>query len=190
MMKNNIYAIIFGLAIISAAALLGNAFKNRNSKAGMIAVTGLGKADFTSDLIVWEGSYSAINANLQAAYAWGNRQLRRPGYPAGAGDPPAHIHYDLWIGPSPMHPYSPEYFKGRPGANCLQWNMYWDFGTGQIGPPRIERRHDAFSMERLAVLVFEEDGVRDMGLRCLLAGFPGSRPEEGSPQEEDAGSCL
>lgn len=68
-MKNNTYAIIFGLAIIIAAALLGNAFKNRNSKAGLIAVTGLGKADFTSDLIVWEGSYSTLNANLQAAYA-------------------------------------------------------------------------------------------------------------------------
>jgi hypothetical protein len=67
-MKNNIYAIIFGLAIIIAAALLGNAFKNRNSKDGIISVTGLGKADFTSDLIVWEGSYSTLNANLQQAY--------------------------------------------------------------------------------------------------------------------------
>ena len=67
-MKNNIYAIIFGLAIVIAAALLGNAFKNRNSKDGMISVTGLGKADFTSDLIVWEGSYSTLNANLQQAY--------------------------------------------------------------------------------------------------------------------------
>ncbi|NNC70291.1 MAG: SIMPL domain-containing protein [Flavobacteriaceae bacterium] len=67
-MKNNIYAIIFGLAIIIAAALLGNAFQNRNTKDGIISVTGLGKADFTSDLIVWEGSYSTLNANLQQAY--------------------------------------------------------------------------------------------------------------------------
>ena len=68
-MKNNLYAIIFGLAIIIAAALLGNAFKNRNSKDGTVSVTGLGKADFTSDLIVWEGSYSTLNSNLQQAYA-------------------------------------------------------------------------------------------------------------------------
>ncbi len=68
-MKNNVYAIIFGLAIIIAAALLGNAFKNRNSKDGTISVTGLGKADFTSDLIVWEGSFTTLNANLQQAYA-------------------------------------------------------------------------------------------------------------------------
>ena len=71
--------------------------------------------------------------DLKAVYAWGNRQLRRDGYPAAEGEPPSRLHYDLWIGPSPFHPYSPEYFAGRPGVNCLQWNMYWDFGTGQVG---------------------------------------------------------
>jgi predicted dehydrogenase len=70
---------------------------------------------------------------LSAAYAWGNRQIRRPGYLPAAGDPPANLHYDLWLGPSPFHPYNPGYFSGGPGANCLQWNMYWDFGNGQIG---------------------------------------------------------
>lgn len=65
--------------------------------------------------------------------AWGNRQLRRPGYLPAAGQPPKTLHYDLWLGPSPFHPYNPEYFSGRPGANCLQWNMYWDFGSGQVG---------------------------------------------------------
>ena len=70
---------------------------------------------------------------LRAVHVWGNRQIRRPGYPKAQGEPPKNLHYDLWIGPSPYHPYSPEYFSGGPGANCLQWNMYWDFGTGQIG---------------------------------------------------------
>jgi predicted dehydrogenase len=71
--------------------------------------------------------------DLTAVYAWGNRQIRRPGYLPAAGDPPKTLHYDLWIGPSPMHPYNPGYFSGGPGANCLQWNMYWDFGSGQVG---------------------------------------------------------
>ncbi len=70
---------------------------------------------------------------LKAVHAWGNRQLRRPGYLPAEGSPPKTLHYDLWIGPSPMHPYNPGYFSGHPGANCLQWNMYWDFGTGQVG---------------------------------------------------------
>ncbi len=70
---------------------------------------------------------------LNAVHVWGDRQLRRDGYPPGKGKPPKTLHYDLWIGPSPYHPYSPEYFSGDPGVNCLQWNMYWDFGTGQVG---------------------------------------------------------
>jgi len=70
---------------------------------------------------------------LSTVYAWGNRQIRRPGYLPAKGSPPKHLHYDLWIGPSPFHPYNPGYFSGGPGANCLQWNMFWDFGSGQIG---------------------------------------------------------
>ncbi len=71
--------------------------------------------------------------NLKEVYAWGNRQLRRPGYLPAAGSAPSNLNYDLWLGPSPEHPYNPDYFSERPGANCLQWNMYWDFGVGQMG---------------------------------------------------------
>ena len=71
--------------------------------------------------------------NLQLAAAWGNRQIRRKGYLPAEGQPPAGLNFDLWLGPSPVHPYNPGYFSGGPGANCLQWNMFWDFGAGQIG---------------------------------------------------------
>jgi predicted dehydrogenase len=70
---------------------------------------------------------------LEEACAWGNRQLRKPGYLPAQGEPPSTLHYDLWLGPSPHHPYNPDYFSAGPGMNCLQWNMYWDFGTGQVG---------------------------------------------------------
>ncbi len=70
---------------------------------------------------------------LKSVHAWGDRQLRKPGYPPAEGKIPDTLHYDLWIGPSPYHPYNPDYFAGEPGLNCLQWNMYWDFGTGQVG---------------------------------------------------------
>lgn len=71
---------------------------------------------------------------LKSAYAWGNRKIPKPGYLPAQGTPPAGLHYDLWLGPVKTdHPYNPEYFAGGPGANCLKWNMYWDFGTGQIG---------------------------------------------------------
>ena len=67
-MKNNLTATIFGLAIVIAAYVLGYSFMNRNKAEGTISVTGLGKADFTSDLIVWEGSFSEESINLQQAY--------------------------------------------------------------------------------------------------------------------------
>jgi hypothetical protein len=71
--------------------------------------------------------------DVQEVCAWGDRQLRRSGYLPAQGEPPAGFHYDLWIGPSPFHPYNPGYFSGTSGLNCLQWNTYWDFGIGQVG---------------------------------------------------------
>lgn len=67
-MKNHISAIVFAVAIIVAAALLGNAYIERSERKGTVSVTGLGTTDFTSDLIVWEGSFSKENQNLQEAY--------------------------------------------------------------------------------------------------------------------------
>lgn len=70
---------------------------------------------------------------LKSAVAWGDRKIPRAGYYAGEGQPPSYLHWDLWLGPSPDRPYNPTYFSGRAGANCLQWNMFWDWGVGQIG---------------------------------------------------------
>ena len=70
---------------------------------------------------------------LTEVSAWGSRKIPRPGYLPAQGEPPPYFHFDLWLGPSPEHPYNPGYFSGGPGANCLSWNMYWDFGSGQIG---------------------------------------------------------
>ena len=68
-MKNNLSAIIFSLAIVLSAYFLGNSIINRNKADGTISVTGLGKTDFTSDLIVWEGAFSKENIDLRQAYS-------------------------------------------------------------------------------------------------------------------------
>jgi predicted dehydrogenase len=77
--------------------------------------------------------HDGVIGDLTAVYTWGNRQIPRPGYWPAEGQPPEGFHFDLWLGPSPAHPYNPRYFSGGPGANCLSWNMFWDFGVGQIG---------------------------------------------------------
>lgn len=67
-MKNYTSAIIFGIAIIASSFFLGNAYVNRTKITGKIEVTGLGKADFVSDLVVWEGRFSVNNFDLKQAY--------------------------------------------------------------------------------------------------------------------------
>ncbi|MBN2449974.1 MAG: Gfo/Idh/MocA family oxidoreductase [Lentisphaeria bacterium] len=59
---------------------------------------------------------------------WCSRTPQGGEYLPAAGDPPEHVDWDLWLGPSPSHPYNPGYFGG-----CLAWNRFWDFGSGQIG---------------------------------------------------------
>lgn len=67
-MKNYISVLIAALAIIISAALLGNAFKNRNKFQNTISVTGLASKAFTSDLITWSGSFSENDFSLKSAY--------------------------------------------------------------------------------------------------------------------------
>ncbi len=72
--------------------------------------------------------------DLKSVSAWGNRKNPRPAYLPAKDKPPAHLNYDLWLGPSKFHPYNPGYFEhDAPGSNCLNWNMFWDFGAGQVG---------------------------------------------------------
>ena len=67
-MKTNLSSILFSIAIVIAAIVLGNAVINRNRPQGTINVTGLGEQNFTSDLIVWEGNFSRESSELKSAY--------------------------------------------------------------------------------------------------------------------------
>lgn len=39
---------------------------------------------------------------------------------------PAHIHWELWLGPAALRPYNPIYLPHN-------WRGWWDFGTGALG---------------------------------------------------------
>ncbi len=39
---------------------------------------------------------------------------------------PAHLHYDLWLGPAPERPYHATYFPGP------RWYRWWDVGNGTM----------------------------------------------------------
>jgi len=47
--------------------------------------------------------------------------------PEGGVEPPATLHWDLWLGPAAERPYVP----GR--YHPAQWRRWWDFGNGTLG---------------------------------------------------------
>jgi predicted dehydrogenase len=55
-----------------------------------------------------------------------NYRLKGPRPPQGQL-PPAHLHWDLWIGSASMRPYAPEIY------HPTRWRAWQDFGTGWSG---------------------------------------------------------
>jgi predicted dehydrogenase len=96
----------------------------------------------------------------KTVHVWCSRKPRGGSYLPAEGDPPDHLNWDLWIGPSPMHPYNPGYVSG-----CLRWNRFWDFGSGQIGDMGSH--------------------MMDMAFWALDLRFPTSCEAEGTPVSSD-----
>jgi predicted dehydrogenase len=59
------------------------------------------------------------------ARVW-NSQLRRNIGREKPTNPPAHVDYDLWVGPAPMIPFKANRFQGI-------WRWSYHFGTGDMG---------------------------------------------------------
>jgi predicted dehydrogenase len=49
----------------------------------------------------------------------------RTGQRVKEGTPPAHVDYDLWLGPAPYRPFHTSHFH-------FNWRFWWDFGGGQL----------------------------------------------------------
>jgi predicted dehydrogenase len=49
-------------------------------------------------------------------------------------EPPAHVHWDVWLGTAPVRPYSGEIQDNKhPPYHDFNWRGWWDFGTGALG---------------------------------------------------------
>jgi predicted dehydrogenase len=102
--------------------------------------------------IIQNGAIGAV----REAHVWTNR----PVWPQAPGivsrpkeDPvPAYLHWEEWIGPAPMRPYShggndPK--KHRGAYHDFNWRGYWDFGTGALGDMACHTANMAFMALKL-----------------------------------------
>ncbi len=83
----------------------------------------------------WEGTRQ-IREWVEAGWIGTVKEVQywtnRPIWPQAIDRPtevhhvPAHLDWDLWLGPAPERPYHPAYAP-------FNWRGWWDFGTGALG---------------------------------------------------------
>jgi predicted dehydrogenase len=63
---------------------------------------------------------------VRECHVWVARDWGGGDRPTETPPVPAHLHWDLWLGPAPGRPYHPAYVPGP------KWYKYWDFGGGVL----------------------------------------------------------
>ncbi len=109
-------------SVYEARALTELAVKNK-------VVTQMGNQGHSSDsrrLLVEFLQQGGIGG-AKEVHAWTNRPI----WPQGldrppAKQPPAKLHWDLWLGPAPERPF-------HDSLHPFAWRGWWDFGTGALG---------------------------------------------------------
>lgn len=66
-----------------------------------------------------------VIGEVKVSKAWNSQKRRDIGH-VKPSSPPAHLDYDLWVGPAPMRPYQSNLLPGI-------WRWWFDFGTGDMG---------------------------------------------------------
>jgi predicted dehydrogenase len=85
--------------------------------------------------LIWAG----VIGDVTEVHIWTNRPMWPQGQerPAGEDLAPAHLDWDLWLGPAPVRPYKATYTEGRYQGQAVYhpfvWRGWWDFGTGALG---------------------------------------------------------
>ncbi|MBX3413597.1 MAG: Gfo/Idh/MocA family oxidoreductase [Pirellulales bacterium] len=60
---------------------------------------------------------------VRKVLVWQGNRIAVPGVRVAEATPPAHVDYDLWVGPAPMRPFHPSHFH-------FNWRYWFDFGGG------------------------------------------------------------
>ena len=67
-MKNTKHLLVISLTLIIISLILGSSFKTAFEHLNSIKITGSAKKDFLADIIIWKGSFSTKNMELEEAY--------------------------------------------------------------------------------------------------------------------------
>ncbi len=97
-------------------------------KTGVVTQMGNQGHNIEGTMQTVEWIQSGAIGNVSEVHMWSNRPVWAQGYlerPAGV-DVPKNLNYDVWLGPAPEKPYSPE-------ALHFAWRGLWDYGTGAMG---------------------------------------------------------
>jgi predicted dehydrogenase len=95
-----------------------------------------------------------IIGDVTEVHVWTNRPIwpqapkitSRP----PSGDPPKHVHWDLWLAAAPVRPYSGvKMDNGHPPYHDFNWRGWWDFGTGALGDMACHTANMAFRALKL-----------------------------------------
>ncbi len=102
--------------------------KDLAKKTGVVTQMGNQGHNIEGTMQTVEWIQSGAIGNVREVHMWSNRPVWRQGYfdrPAGV-EVPANLAYDIWLGPAPEKPYSPE-------TTHFAWRGLWDYGTGAMG---------------------------------------------------------
>ncbi len=67
---------------------------------------------------------AGVIGKVNRVHVWQGGPVRA-GVRVAEGKPPAHVDYDLWLGPAPYRPFHESHFH-------FNWRYWWDFGGGQL----------------------------------------------------------
>lgn len=72
---------------------------------------------------------AGVIGSVKEVHVWSNRPIWPQGMdrPAGEDPVPAHLDWDLWLGPAKLRPYKADVY------NPFKWRGWQDFGTGALG---------------------------------------------------------
>ncbi|MGH9455444.1 MAG: Gfo/Idh/MocA family protein, partial [Terriglobia bacterium] len=68
-----------------------------------------------------DGLVGDVYLSRGLCYKWRNTIGHTPVEPVPPG-----VHYDLWTGPAPLHPFTRNHFH-------YNWHWFWDYGNGDLG---------------------------------------------------------